>query len=162
MSLHELIQWLNNTRWSTALRSGDNAFPFIESIHIVALAFSVGTIMMVDLRLMGIAFRHVRASEIIRHLEPWATRGFSVMLMSGAMLFLAEPEKAYETIAFRIKMVLLLAAGVNVWLFHKGIFRTIDSWDESEVVPWRAKLAGYFSLLLWLGVIVCGRWTAYF
>jgi hypothetical protein len=162
MSLLKLIQWLNGTIWSTALREGDNAFPIIESFHVVALGFSVGLIMLVDMRLIGIVLRRVRASDLIRELEPWAIGGFAVMLISGALLFLAEPLKAYNTIAFRIKLALLVAAGVNVWLFHRGIYKQIDSWDANGFVLWQVKLTGYLSLIIWLGVIVCGRWIAYF
>jgi len=162
MSFLQFIQWLNDTHWSTALREGDNAFPIVESFHILALGFSVGTIMLVDLRLMGLSFRRVRASDLIRQFEPWAMGGFSVMLLSGLLLFFAEPLKAYTTIAFRIKILLLILAGLNVWLFHKGIYRRVAQWDDAAVVPWQAKLTGYSSLILWLGIIVCGRWTTYF
>jgi hypothetical protein len=156
------IQWLNDTAWSTALREGDNAFPVIESFHILALGFSVGTIMLVDLRLMGLLFRRSRASDLIKQLEPWAIGGFTVMFISGVFLFLAEPMKAYTTIAFRIKVVLLILATLNVWLFHRGIYRRVTEWDEGSTIPWQAKMTGYMSMILWLGIIVCGRMTAYF
>lgn len=162
MSVFSFMRWLNDTSWSTALREGDNAFPTIESVHILALAFSVGTILIVDLRLMGLVFRRVRASDLIDQLEPWAIGGFIAMFVSGILLFYAEPLKAYTTLAFRIKMVLLVFAGLNVWGFHKGIYQRIQDWDEAMVLPWQAKMTGYLSLTLWLAIIVCGRWTAYF
>ena len=104
MSVFSFIQWLNDTAWSTALRERDNPFPTIESIHVLALAFSVGTILLVDLRLMGLLFRRIRASDLIDQLEPWAIGGFTAMFVSGLLLFYAEPLKAYTTLAFRIKM----------------------------------------------------------
>jgi hypothetical protein len=156
------FQWLNDTPWCTALREGDNAFPVIESFHILALGFSVGTIMLVDLRLMGLLFRRSRATDLIKQLEPWAIGGFTVMFISGLFLFFAEPLKAYTTIAFRVKVVLLILAGLNVWLFHRGIYRRVSSWDDAVSPPWEAKMTGYASIILWLGIIVCGRWTAYF
>jgi hypothetical protein len=162
MSLLQIIQRLNDTHWSTALREGDLAFPIIESFHILALGFSVGMIMLVDLRLMGLSFRRIRASDLIQQFEPWAMGGFTVMIISGLLLFFAEPLKAYTTIAFRIKVLLLILAGLNVWLFHRGIYHRVSQWDDSTILPWQAKLTGYSSLILWLGIIVCGRWTAYF
>lgn len=128
----------------------------------LALGFSVGTILLVDLRLMGLVFRRVRTSDVMNQLEPWAIGGFIAMFASGILLFFAEPLKAYTTIAFRIKMVLLVLAGLNVWIFHKGIYQRIQQWDEAKVIPWEAKMTGYVSIALWLGIIVCGRWTAYF
>src|SRR6266404_8148737 len=118
MPFLQFIQRLNDTHWSTALREGDLAFPIIESFHILALGFSVGMIMLVDLRLMGLSFRRIRASDLIQQFEPWAMGGFAVMIISGLLLFFAEPLKAYTTIAFRIKVLLLILAGLNVWLFH--------------------------------------------
>jgi hypothetical protein len=156
------VTWLNDTPWSIALRENDNPFPVIESVHVLALGVSVGTILWVDLRLMGVGFKRVRALDVIQQLEPWAIGGFIVMFASGLLLFFAEPLKAYTTLAFRIKMVLVALAGLNVWLFNNGIFRRIEQWDEATSVPWQAKMTGWLSLVLWLGIIVCGRWTAYF
>lgn len=161
LSLLSLCQWLNDSPFSTALREGDYPFPIIETIHILAVAFSVGVIMWVDLRLLDIVMRVEPASDIIGQLEPWAIGGFIVMFLSGSLLFLAEPMKCYTTTAFRIKAVLLLLAGLNVWYFHGRIYRDFADWGAGAVTPWRAKLVGLASLLLWFGIIIAGRWTAY-
>lgn len=162
MSPLHFVQWLNSTAWSTYLREADNPFPIIESVHVLALGFSVGTILWVDLRLMGVVFRRVRASQVMKQLEPWAIGGFVAMVVSGLLLFFAEPVKAYINWAFRVKMCLLVLAGLNVWIFHKGIYKRVEEWDANLAVPWQAKLTGCLSLVLWLGIIVCGRWVAYF
>ena len=160
--LLQFITWLDDTPWSVALREGNFAFPLIETFHILALGVSFGTIIWVDLRLMGLTMRNEPVSEIVDQLEPWAIFGFSVMFISGILLFLSEPLKAYTTLAFRLKMIMIVLAGINIWLFHRGIYKTIHEWDTAETLPWRARLTGLSSLILWLGIIVAGRWTAYF
>ena len=160
--LLDLFTWLNQLPFSVWLRETDYPFPIIETIHILALGASFGTIMWVDLRLMDIAMRNRRVSEVINQLEPYAMIGFAVMFGSGALLFIAEPLKAYTTWAFRLKVVMLVLAGLNVWLFHRGIYATIHQWESEQVLPWQARFTGCSSLLLWLGIIIAGRWTAYF
>ena len=160
--LFDFVQWLNETRFSMALREGDWSFAVIETVHILGLGFSVGTIVWVDLRLIGLAMRRERVTDVIGGLEPWAMGGFVVMFLSGILLLLAEPLKAYSRLAFRLKVVMLILAAINVLVFHRGVYRTIAQWDEAEVLPWQAKISGYLSLILWLGIIIAGRWTAYF
>lgn len=160
--LFELAKWLNETPLSVALREGDWPFAIIETFHILGLGFSVGTIVWVDLRLIGLAMRRERVTDVIHGLEPWAMGGFLVMFLSGMLLLLAEPLKAYSRLAFRLKVVMLVLATINVLVFHRGIYRTIAQWDEADVLPWQARTTGYLSLILWLGIIIAGRWTAYF
>jgi hypothetical protein len=161
MSLLRFAQWLNETAWSTALREGDLSFPIIETIHLMALGASVGVIMWIDLRLMGVAMKRERVSDLITQVEPWAIGGFIVMFISGALLLLSEPLKCYTTMAFRLKVLMLILAGLNVWLFHRGIYRTIAKWDDDKILPWQARMCGLSSLILWFGIIIAGRWTAY-
>jgi hypothetical protein len=160
--LLNLMTWMNNLPWSVALREGDFSFPAIETVHVLALGASFGTIMWVDLRLMNITMRDRPVSDVVDQLEPWAIMGFIIMFISGAALFVSEPLKAYTTLAFRLKVVMLILAGINVWVFHRGIYQTIKQWDKAPVLPWQARFTGFASMFLWLGVIIAGRWTAYF
>ena len=144
------------------LRETDYVFALIETIHIVALGLSFGTIVWVDLRLMNVIMRDRRVSDVLTPLERIARRGFAIMFASGALLFAAEPLKAYTTVAFRLKVLMLVAAGLNIWLFYRGVYQTLGDWDANRFLPLRARIAGSLSVLLWLGIIVAGRWTAYF
>jgi len=92
---------------------------------------------------------------------PWTVAGFVVMIVSGALLFYAIPVRSYHSIFFRIKVVLLVLAGVNAWVFHGGIWRRRTSWDMDRVPPARARVAGAVSLVLWAAIIVAGRLIAY-
>lgn len=161
MSLFQFIEWLNETPWSTWLRENDLAFPIIESVHIIALAFSFGTIMWLDLRLMGLILKRERVSDVIAQIEPWAIRGFSVMFASGILLFLSEPMKCYTTLAFQLKALLIVVALLNILWFHSKVSHSISSWDEGGTIPWQARTVGFLSFMLWMAIIVLGRWTAY-
>jgi hypothetical protein len=162
MHLFSFFQWLNDLPFSVALRENDWPFAIIETFHILGLGLSVGVIIWVDLRLIGLALRRQPVSQLVNQLEPWATRGFAVMFLSGSLLFLAEPMKCYTTIAFRFKAVMLILAALNVWYFHAKVYPSVAEWDEAAVMPWQAKTVGYLSMVLWFGIIIAGRWTAYF
>ena len=158
----QFVQWLNDTPFSSGLRGGDWYFPVIETVHILGLGLSVGTVMWVDLRLMGLAMRRERASDVIRQLEPWAMAGFAIMIVSGSLLLLGEPLKCYTRTSFRLKAIMLILAGLNVLYFHTRVQRTLAKFDSDVILPWRARMVGYASMALWVGIIIAGRWTAYF
>ena len=118
-------------------------------------------VVMMDLRLLGITLLQTPASEVVARLIPWTTIGFVVMVISGSLLFYAIPVKAYLNIFFRLKVAFLLLAGANTAVFHNTTFRRIGEWDTDLVPPFRARLAGGLSLLLWALIVVAGRMIAY-
>ncbi len=156
------MHWLERTSVSVAIRESTLMFPLIEGSHVLALAISVGTIVALDLRLMGWGMKKTPVSVIFEQLRPWSLIGFAIMFITGILLFWSEPVKCYTTGSFILKMVFLAGTGVNAFLFDRRIYPTVAGWDTAEVVPTRARIAGYSSLILWAGVIFMGRWTAYF
>lgn len=157
-----VVEWLHaleHTRISEVVR--ESAFPYIEGTHVLALSLSVGTIAWFDLRLLGAAMRSRPVSEVYESLKSWMLAGFSVMLVTGALLFVAHPAKAYESVFFRAKVTLLLLAGINALLFHRTVNRRTTSWNDAPVPPLAARIAGLTSLVLWLSVIAAGRLFAY-
>ena len=161
MSLLTLCEWLERTRWSIALHESLYAYAIVESVHVWTLCLFVGFAAMMDLRLVGVMFRRVPVSELAARLLPWTRVGFAVMVMSGAMLFFAIPVRSYQNVFFRLKLVLLVLAGLNVWLFHSGIYHRVKTWDLDARPPRRARMAGALSLLLWAAIIFSGRMIAY-
>jgi hypothetical protein len=161
MHLINLFQWLNDSSFSVWLREGDWPFPIVETVHILGLSLSVGTIMWIDLRLLGLVTKRYRASEVVGQLEPWAIRGFGVMFISGLFLFLAEPMKCYSALSFRLKAIMLVLSGLNVLYFHAKVNPHLVEWEKAAVLPWRPRMVGLVSLVLWFGIIIAGRWTAY-
>ena len=162
MSPLAFSQWLNETPLSLYLRNSDYPFFVIETVHVIALGFSVGTILWVDLHLLGIAMRRERVADVIGQFERPAVIGFVVMFISGFLLFLAEPYKAYITTAFRLKVLMLVLTGLNVWYFHSKVYPSVADSSDARCLPWSAKMVGLVSVALWVGIIIAGRWTAYF
>jgi hypothetical protein len=156
------FQWLNDLPFSVALREDDWPFPIIETVHILSLGLSVGVILWIDLRLIGFTLKHHPVSVIVGQLEPWAKWGFLAMFLSGSLLFLSEPMKCYTATAFRLKATMLVLAGLNVWYFHAKVYPKVAEWDNAPVLPWQARMVGYVSIFMWFGIIIAGRWTAYF
>ena len=159
MSLLKFCRWLENTPGSIALHEGP--YPLIESVHVLTLCIFVGLAVMLDLRLLGVMMRRVPVSEVARRLLPWTVAGFVVMVSSGALLFYAIPVRSYQSIFFRIKMVMLILAGLNVWVFHSGIYRRLADWDLDPVAPRPARVAATLSLILWACIVLSGRMIAY-
>jgi len=161
MSLLGFCQWLGSTQGSIALHESIWAYPIIESLHVLTLCVFLGLTVMLDLRLLGVTMVRTPASEVAGRLLPWTIAGFAVMVTTGALLFYAIPVKTYLNIFFRIKVALLVLAGVNVAVFQLTIWRSMDQWDVDPVPPLRARLAAGVSLVLWAGVVVAGRMIAY-
>ncbi len=147
--------------WSTGLHESRYAYSVIESVHVWALCLFFGLAVMFDLRLLGWTMRTVPVAEVARRLLPWTIAGFAVMVISGTLLFSAIPLRSYQNIFFRLKMLLLLLAGLNVWIFHSGIFRKVATWGADSVPPKAARIAGALSLVLWIGIVLSGRMIAY-
>lgn len=161
MSLLAFCEWLANTPASIALHESTWAYPVIESVHVLTLCLFLGTAVMLDLRLVGIAMQKVPVSEIYGRLLPWTIAGFAVMVISGALLFYGIPVRTYQNIFFRVKVVLLLIAGLNALVFHSTVYRRIAEWDREPVPPRRARISGALSLLFWTCIVIAGRMIAY-
>lgn len=152
---------MGNTPWSVALHESLYVWPLVESTHVLALTVFVGTAVMLDLRLLGLTLTHVPTSEFTSRLLPWTRRGAAVMVVTGLLLFYATPLTYYHSLFFRIKVILLAAAGVNIYLFHSRTHRTVHTWDLDRPAPRGARVAAVVSLLAWSGVVVTGRLIAY-
>lgn len=161
MSILAVLEWLAGTNWSVALHESQYVWPFLESAHVLCLPLFLGTAVMLDLRLLGIAMTRVPASEFTERLLPWTKGGFAIMVITGGLLFTATPVTYYQSLFFRIKVLLLLAAGLNVWLFHSRIHRRVETWDVATIPPRAARVAAVVSLVAWAGVVVAGRLVAY-
>ena len=161
MSLLGFSKWLADQPWSIQLHESLYGYPIVESMHVWALCLFVGLTIVLDLRLTGLTFRTVPVSEVVRRILPWQIVGFVVMVVSGMLLFYAIPVRSYQNIFFRVKLVLLVVAGLNVWIFNSGVYRRVQTWDRDAIPPARARVAGFASLTLWVLIIFCGRMIAY-
>lgn len=160
-SLFELCNWINNSASSTAIRESVLVFPMIEGTHLLAIGVSAGTMALTDLRLMGVMMKKDAASKVLSALLPFSIGGFVLVFITGLLLFWAEPAKSYRNPWFRFKLLFLLFAGLNALIFHTGIYRRMKFWDNDNLPPFSARMAGAVSLVLWATVIWLGRQFAY-
>ena len=161
MSLFHLCEWLATTRGSIALHESRYMFLIVLTVHVLTLTVFVGTAVMLDLRLLGMAMTRVPVSEVMMRLLPWTTAGFLVMITSGSLLFYAAPVLRYQNFFFRLKMATLVLAGLNVWMFRNTVYRRVAEWDLDAIPPRSARVAGGVSLLLWAVMITLGRMIPY-
>ena len=136
------------------------AFPIVETVHIAAFAIVVGSIVVLDLRLLGLSPR-VPARRLASHVLPWTLGAFGVAVLSGLTMFTAHAADYLGNGVFMLKMGLILAAGVNAAALHMRATQSSDAWDAEGGPPRRVRLAAMLSIVLWLGVIACGRLLAY-
>ena len=160
--LENLCQWLYDWAPAVALRESENVFPFIETVHVLGICLIVGTVVLVDLRLLGWVLRREPVTSVAQALLPWTWCGWGLMLLTGLPLFAAESMKLYDNPAFRAKLVLLLLAGANALLFHRTAYRSIAIWSAYPRAPAAARVFAATSISLWFGVIVAGRLIAAF
>jgi hypothetical protein len=160
--LQHLCQLLYDSHIGTLIRESDYAFSIIESVHVLGITLLIGTIALLDLRMLGLTLRHLSVTRIARTVFPLTWAGFIVMFLSGFLLFWAEAAKNYGNPAFRVKLILLVLVGLNPLIFHTTIYRRVHEWEVLAISPWRARAAAITSLALWTGILAAGRAIAYF
>ena len=161
MSVDSALDFLADTPFAKAISQGALAFPMLECVHVVAIATVVGTIGIVDLRLLGYRSHRRGVRQLVRDLLPYTWASFAIALLAGSLLFLSNAPKYAHNTQFQLKMLLILAAAVNMAVFHLTVYRRIQEWDERSPAPVAARLAGATSLGLWLAVVFLGRWVGF-
>ena len=160
-ALLQFAEWLAASSFSVGLHESFYLYNWIETTHVMTLMLSLGMLAVIDLRMLGVAFANVPASKIAERLDKPMLIGFTIMFITGVLLYTAIPVRTTQSIWFRLKMLLLIAAAINAWLFRGYMLAAKHSWDHEAVAPRRARVAAGLSLVLWAGVIVTGRFIAY-
>ena len=161
MSLRSWFEWLDALPSSIAIRESIYGYPALLTAHVVSMCLFAGLVVMMDLRLAGIGNLKTPITQIQRRLFPWQMLGMTLNAITGAILFYGQPMRYYGNWAYWTKIALMVLAGVNALIFHRTIYRGVAAWDTDAVAPFGARLAGGLSLVLWAGVVVFGRLTAY-
>lgn len=157
MDMTQLWYWLESTE--LAFQVGATWwFPLIHSLHILSAVFVLAAILMVDLRLMGLAARRYSVDSLLREQLPWCWVAFVVAVITGALLFMVQASNYVNNTAFLAKVLLLALIGVNMIFFH---WRAPRSSNENSSSPLMARINGSLSLLLWSGVMLAGRWIGH-
>ena len=150
MPLFRICQWIQQTPVSVSIRESIWVFPILDAVHCVGIILVAGTILFVDLRLLGLGMRRQAVSSIVAQVLPWTFFGFAFMFVTGSLLAWAEPVKLYRSAFFRWKLLFLAIAGLNALLFH-----------YTTRSPARARFAGAVSIVCWISLIAAGRAIGY-
>jgi hypothetical protein len=155
MVLDQFFEWLQSTPIALAIRENEILFPWIESFHVLAIVLVVGTISIVDLRLLGLASRNRSLTVLLREVLPYTWTAFAVAALTGFLLFSSNAPKYAHNLFFQAKMMLLVIAAANMALFH------LIGRREAGEGAIAAKTAGAISLSAWVAVVACGRWIGF-
>ena len=152
MSTVHFLRWLLHTHLSVEMRNSHWGFAIVEMTHLLGLAGLGGSILVVDLRLLGVVLRRQPVARVAEDLWPILIGSLAVMFASGTLLATAFPLKYYYSPAFRLKMLILALAISFYFTLHLRVVRS----DPNRLSAW-SKIAAFVSLVLWLGVGIAGR-----
>jgi hypothetical protein len=160
MNSAALIASVEASALATTIRNSLYLFPLIESVHVIGLTMVFGTILVVDLRLLGLASITRSFSALASDVFKWTWLAFAVTATTGALMFITNASTYYNSAHFRAKMALLVVSGLNMLVFELTARRSVHTWDRNAA-PASGKVVAALSLVIWIGVIVLGRWVGF-
>ena len=157
MDIPAWLKSLEETGLASGIRDSLYVFPILESIHVMALSVVFGTITVVDLRLLGFASSGRAFARMSSELLRITWGAFAVAALTGTLMFMTNARVYYNNTPFRVKMVLLALAGLNMALFHLTAGRSIARWEKAPAAPGIGRLTASLSLALWIAIVFAGR-----
>jgi hypothetical protein len=157
VELDRVLGWLQATAVATTISENEILFPWIESIHVLAIVLVVGTISIVDLRLLGVASRDRAVSRLMVDVLPYTWGAFAVAAITGSLMFSSDAVHYAHNFYFRGKLLLLALAGLNMAVFHLVGIGDVGRWGAGGPTPIAARVAAAISLLVWIAVVAFGR-----
>ena len=161
MDIAAFLASLESSSLAVAIRTTIVAFPLIESVHVIGVTLVFGTILIIDLRLLGLAWTRRPFSIIADEVLRWTWVAFGIAAATGVLMFITNAAAYYQNWYFRAKMLLLVFAGVNMVFFELTDRRSVIAWDRERSAPPAGRIVAAASLALWIGVIFLGRWVAF-
>lgn len=156
-----ILRSLQDTAIATAIREGGSLFPWIECAHVLALTLVIGSIAIVDLRLVGLASRDRGVAQITASVLPITWTAFVFAVTSGALMFISNADAYAHNLYFQVKIALLALAGLNMAVYHRFLSRAAAEWHTPAATALRARLVGGLSLCLWIAIAALGRWIGF-
>ena len=160
-AIASFCDWLANTPISMVIQTVSWIIPMVQSIHIMAVTIVVGSVLMVDMKLLGVVGRGSPISGATRRYLPWIWVALVVLLLTGSILTMAEPRRELINNVFRLKMALILIVCAVTGAFQLAVSRNASAWGETPSNQWSARLLAIGTLAVWIAIIFCGRWIAY-
>ena len=159
--LQEIAQSIQNTAVAQWISTSDMAFPWIETFHVICITTMVGAISVLDLRLLYAAGRGRSVQQISAEVLPFTWGAFALALITGGLLFSSKAVEYVDNWPFRLKMLTMACAGINMLVFHFTTYQGVAGWNADLAPPTRARVAAGVSLAFWATVIVFGRWIGF-
>ena len=160
-SITALLEWLQAWPLAVFIHKTAWAFTTVEVVHVFAVAMVLGTITIVDLRLLGLASTKRPFAELSRRLLPFTWAAFVVAVIAGLLLFISRATEYFVNPVFWIKMALIVLAGINMMIFEFITVRDVQKWNVNTTPPPPARLAGGISIACWVLVLFFGRLIAF-
>lgn len=159
--IHNAALWLDSTQWSTMLHESFYVYNWVETTHVLSLMLSLGLLFIIDLRMLGLALIDIPASKIANKLTLPMLIGFSLMVITGVLLVYAIPVRSSQSVWLRLKIILLVIAAINAYLFHQKMTQSVGSWDIKPRAPVGLRIGAAVSICCWILVAIFGRFIAY-
>ena len=160
--LLSFAEWLQATPFARWIALSSTAFPWIETVHVICMSIVVGTISVLDLRLLYLTSKQRSVRSVSADVLPFTWGAFLLAAITGLLLFCSKATEYVVDFPFLAKMALMACAGINMVVFHFGAYRTVGAWDAGGVpTPRAARISALLSLTFWALVIVCGRWIGF-
>ena len=159
--LQHLLQALQDSVLGTAIREGESLFPWIESLHVLAVTLVIGSIAIVDLRLLGLTSRDRSVLQTTALVLPVTWCAFALAVITGALMFSSNALAYARNPFLQAKLLLIAGAGLNMAIYHLYSSRGASAWLTPTLTPRRARMAGAISLALWIAIAACGRWIGF-
>ena len=161
MTIDQLLKLIEHTGLATYIREGDWGFPLDECLHVLSIVTVFGSILMMDLRLLGLASRDSAVTRLSKEVLPYTWIAFACAVITGAIMFISKATVYWHNTQFQLKFLFMALAAANMLVFHFGAFRRVADWDDAPQPPAAARRAGALSISLWIVVIVFGRWIGF-
>jgi hypothetical protein len=161
MDLDAWLTRLQDLEFATVIRENGSIFPWVESVHVLGLTTVIGTIAVLDVRLLGLGLRDRPVRKVLADVLPCTWIAFVISVISGLLLFASNALTYAHNPFFRAKLGILLLIAVNAAVFARWTAPGLDAWDTAPTPPPRARVSGAVSIALWVGVVVCGRWIGF-
>jgi uncharacterized membrane protein len=161
MDITALLQSIEATELATQIREGESWFPWLESLHVLAVTLVFGSIAIVDFRLLGWTMIDRAVTRLEHTVLPITWTAFAMAVITGSLLFASNALTYAGNSWFIAKFIFIALAGVNMWVFQGWVLRDVPLWDHLAQLPPAARRAGALSLIFWVAVITCGRWVGF-
>src|ERR1700738_1662909 len=157
MDFEPFLNWLQSTSAAVTIRENEIIFPWIESVHVLAIVLVVGTISIVDLRLLGVASLDRTVRRLMADVLPYTWGAFAIAATTGSLMFSSDAVHYAHNFFFQGKLILLALAGLNMAVFHLAGIGDVERWGATGHTPIAAKAAAAVSLVVWIAVVAFGR-----